>query len=123
MYRISNRIYNVEGLRIGRVYVIEGNDGLSCIDTSISNSLSQIQKDLQKIGYELKDIKHILITHAHPDHIGSLAALKEATGAKIFAHYCYESAVIRGEKPMLRPVRSQLRGLSTLLASLPNPNL
>ena len=31
-------------------------------------------------------MRHILITHAHPDHIGGAAALREATGAQVHAH-------------------------------------
>lgn len=118
MYRILDGIYSVEGLRVGRVYVIEGSDGLALIDTSLPGSLPQIAKELQKIGHELSEIKHILITHAHFDHIGSLPALKEVTGAQIYAHHRYESAVIRGEKLPLRPPASQLRGIGRLMANV-----
>jgi len=121
MYRILDGIYSVEGLRLGRVYVIVGSDGLSLIDTSVPNALPQIEKELQKIGHRLTEIKRILITHAHFDHIGSLTALKEATGAQVYAHQRYESAVIRGEKPVLRAPRSQRRGLSRLAAFLFKP--
>ncbi len=75
MFRIKDTIYSVEGLRIGRVYVIIGDDGLTLIDTSIPNSLPQIQQELHKIKHDVSEIKRILITHAHYDHIGSLAAL------------------------------------------------
>lgn len=119
MLRILEGISTVEGLRVGRVYVIEGSDGLTLIDTSLPNSLPQITKELQKIGRPLSDIKRILITHAHPDHIGSLAALKEATNAQVYAHHYYESDVIRGEKEIMRPPASQLRGFARLMASHP----
>ncbi len=114
MYRILDGIYSVEGLRMGRVYVITGNNGLTLVDASIPGSLPQIEKELQKIEHKLSDIKRILITHAHGDHIGSLAALRDATGAEVYAHHRYESAVIRGEKPVLRPPTSQLKGINRL---------
>jgi glyoxylase-like metal-dependent hydrolase (beta-lactamase superfamily II) len=104
MERILRGISSIEGLRMGRVYVIEAADGLTLVDTSLPGSLPQIAKELQCIGHHLSDIKRILITHAHPDHVGSLAALKEMTGARIYAHTRHESAVIRGEKqPVLPP--------------------
>jgi glyoxylase-like metal-dependent hydrolase (beta-lactamase superfamily II) len=117
MYRILDGIYTVEGLRVGRVYVIESNDGLTLIDTSLPGSLPQIEKELQKIGHQLGETKRILITHAHGDHVGSLAALKDATGAQVYAHQRYESAVIRGEKPPLYPAPSQLHSISRFLVS------
>ena len=40
---------------------------------------------IQKIGRTIEEVKHILITHAHLDHMGSLAALKKASGAKVVA--------------------------------------
>jgi glyoxylase-like metal-dependent hydrolase (beta-lactamase superfamily II) len=113
MYHILDGIYSVEGLRIGRVYVITGSNGVTLIDTSLPGAQRTIEKELQTIGYRLSDVKRILITHAHHDHIGSLAALKEATGALVYAHHRYESAVIRGEKPNVRP---PLRGFSRILS-------
>src|SRR6185312_12375969 len=65
--------------------------------------------------------KHILITHAHIDHVGSLAALKQATGAKIYAHHRHDSAVIRGEKTVIVPPRSEVRGLAKLPTLLFKP--
>ena len=32
------------------------------------------------------DVRHLIVTHAHPDHIGSLAALRAATGAAVHGH-------------------------------------
>ncbi|QBD81770.1 MBL fold metallo-hydrolase [Ktedonosporobacter rubrisoli] len=118
MDRILNGIFCIEGLRMGRVYVIEAADGLTLVDTSVSGSLSQIEKDLRSIGHQLSDIKRILITHAHSDHTGSLAALKEVTGACVYAHHRYESAVIRGEKKAILPPRSQLNLTNRLLATM-----
>lgn len=121
MFRVTERIYNVEGLRVGRVYVIENADGLTLIDTSIQGSVEQIEKELQKIGHTLKEIKRIVITHAHPDHYGSLAELQQKTEAVTFAHHRYESAVIRGEKQPLRPSPEQLHGFTRLMASRIKP--
>jgi len=117
MYRILNSISSIEGLRLGRVYVIEAADGLTLIDTSTPGSFPQIEKDLLSSGHELSKIKRILLTHAHWDHYGSLAALSEATGARVYAHHRYESAVIRGEKTPLHPSYAQLRGFDRVVSA------
>jgi glyoxylase-like metal-dependent hydrolase (beta-lactamase superfamily II) len=43
-------------------------------------------QQLQASGRQPSDVKRILITHAHPDHIGGLAKLQAATGAQVVAH-------------------------------------
>ena len=121
MLRVLDGIYNVQGLRIGRVYVIEASDGLTLIDTSIPNSMPQIAKELATIKHSLTDIKRILITHAHYDHFGSLADLKALTGATVYAPHFYESEAIRGEKPMPRADPAQLTGLSKFAATRMKP--
>ena len=42
-----------------------------------------LRKNLDALGVQLKDIKIILQAHAHIDHIGGLATMKELTGAKV----------------------------------------
>lgn len=124
MDRILHGISTIEGLRLGRVYVIEAPDGLTLIDTSIPGSLPQIEKDLHRSGHDLSRIKRILLTHAHWDHYGSLAALKEATGAQVYAHHRHESAVLRGEKKPLHPPYSHLRGFDWVVSTVwVRPNL
>lgn len=48
---------------------------------------AQIEKIIAHIKhYEIDTITHIFLTHGHYDHIGALAQLKEATGAKVCIH-------------------------------------
>jgi glyoxylase-like metal-dependent hydrolase (beta-lactamase superfamily II) len=115
MQYIQHGISSIEGLRLAHSYVIEAPDGLTLVDTGVPGSLPQMEKDLKNAGYQLNQVKRILITHAHWDHYGSLAALKEATGAQIYAHHRYESAVIRGEKRPLHPSRAELGAFDRLV--------
>ncbi|WP_260403552.1 MBL fold metallo-hydrolase, partial [Phocaeicola vulgatus] len=41
-------------------------------------------ENIHKLGYKLTDIKKILLSHAHIDHIGAARTMKELTGAKIY---------------------------------------
>jgi glyoxylase-like metal-dependent hydrolase (beta-lactamase superfamily II) len=108
MHRIIPGVYSVRGLPLGRVYVIEDPDGLTVIDTSLVLAPYQLGRQLAALGRSIGDIRRILITHAHPDHIGGLRALKALTGAEVVASEV-EQPVIEGKMPI---PRKPLKGLS-----------
>lgn len=61
-------------------------DELTLIDTGIMNSADKILEAVQAIGKKSNDLRHILVTHCHPDHAGGLAELKKMTGALAYMH-------------------------------------
>jgi len=73
-------------LGIVNVFLLESENGWALIDTGVPNSADQILAAFKQIGNQPTDIRHIIITHGHPDHIGSLAALKRATNAATYIH-------------------------------------
>lgn len=58
------------------------------------NSAAKILQGVEVLGKQPTDIRHILLTHCHVDHTGSLAALKEASGAPAYMHLA-DAALIR----------------------------
>jgi glyoxylase-like metal-dependent hydrolase (beta-lactamase superfamily II) len=86
MQPILPGVFAFTGLWMGRVYALEGADGLTLIDAGIGPAAEKILKQLQGHGHRPSDVKRILITHAHPDHVGGLARLQAATGAQVLAH-------------------------------------
>jgi hydroxyacylglutathione hydrolase len=75
-------------IRLGfvKAFLLRGAGKLVLIDTGIKGQLPTITGQLGREGVGLKDIGLIVVTHAHPDHTGSLADAAEATGAKVIAH-------------------------------------
>lgn len=61
---------------------------VAVIDTGAEGELwKEVIEVIKKYGKNPKQhLKHILLTHEHPDHFGSAAALKNATGGEISAH-------------------------------------
>ena len=53
------------------------NDELTLVDTGYPNFLPLIEAEISKMGYEMKHLKNIIITHYDDDHIGSLYEFKE----------------------------------------------
>lgn len=53
------------------------NNELTLVDTGYANFLTLIENEILKSGYEMKNLKNIIITHYDDDHIGSLYDFKE----------------------------------------------
>ena len=56
--------------------LVRGNDA-AVVDTGVSGSADQIGETLGTLGLTYDNVRHVVLTHAHPDHIGSLPAVVE----------------------------------------------
>ena len=93
-------IHKVDGVNCN-CYIIIGKDHheLTLIDTGLPGSAGAILNYVRHLGMTPKDVKRIILTHGHPDHTGSLDALRKATGAKVAVHRV-EADFISGKKPL-----------------------
>jgi glyoxylase-like metal-dependent hydrolase (beta-lactamase superfamily II) len=57
------------------------------VDTGLPGSAPKLEAALGEIGRKASDVRSIVVTHAHPDHAGSAAALRRLTGAAIYMHH------------------------------------
>lgn len=81
-------------------YVVCGED-ICLIDSGVSSSEGLISDYLESIGQKLENISLLILTHSHPDHIGSAKIIKDKSGCKIAAHY--------GEKSWIEDVELQAK--------------
>lgn len=97
------------------VYLFRSQAGLCLIDAGTPfATLGAVEKALRGWGHSWADVAHILITHAHFDHVGALAKIQaKAPQARTYAH-ANEGPIIRGEKAMEVAARSGLRGADWL---------
>lgn len=56
------------------------------IDAGVASSVEVILGYLESIGRAPDEIDRLVLTHAHPDHIGAAAAIRTATGCEVCAH-------------------------------------
>ncbi len=97
MQEVVSNVYMIEGLRAVNVFVIVEDAGLTLIDTGTSGAVNAIIAQLDAAGYAVSDIKRIIITHAHSDHIGGLAELVKRSGAQVMAHQAEIRAIEQTE--------------------------
>jgi hydroxyacylglutathione hydrolase len=72
--------------RFVNVYLISTPGAITLIDTGVAGSEHHIFEEILKNGMDTGDIGTIVLTHAHPDHIGAAKAIHEMTGCAIAAH-------------------------------------
>jgi glyoxylase-like metal-dependent hydrolase (beta-lactamase superfamily II) len=84
-------------------FLIRDGDELTAIDAGHPGDAETILAAVRELGHQPSDVRNILITHAHYDHSGGLAALKEATGAPAWMHPLDANLVRTGraERPHL----------------------
>ena len=67
-------------------YLIQIETGYILIDTGIKNRRKQLEDAITDAGCKPGDLKLIIITHGHVDHVGNAAYLRDKYGAKIAMH-------------------------------------
>ena len=67
------------GLPYVLAYAFVGGDGVSLFDTGYGTpaAIEAMTGELQRLGREPKDIRRVMISHAHPDHLGMVGWVKE----------------------------------------------
>jgi glyoxylase-like metal-dependent hydrolase (beta-lactamase superfamily II) len=100
-------IYRIRATR-SNVYLLTGKT-LVLVDTGMPQDGVGILQEIAALGRRPQDVSHILITHVHLDHSGSLAFLKKATGAHVVAGAA-EQDYIRGDKKLWQMNREGIGG-------------
>ncbi len=96
VYQITYRAANV-------FLLVE--DELTLIDTGYRGTAAKVMSLVSRLGRKPEDLKLVVLTHCHPDHIGSLGVLKKATGARVFAHAA-DAPYIDGSLPQPGPINA-----------------
>jgi metallo-beta-lactamase class B len=80
-FRIIGNVYYV-GSKDLASYLITTSQGDILINSNLTSSVPLIRKNVEALGFHFKDVKILLISHAHWDHAAGSAEIKRLTGAK-----------------------------------------
>lgn len=81
-FRIIGNIYYVGASDLAS-YLITTPDGHILIDSGVANMGAQIRHNVEALGFQMSDIKYLLASHAHFDHIQGHAVMQRLTGAQV----------------------------------------
>ncbi len=83
-FRIIGNIYYVGAADIAS-YLITTPQGHFLIDTGTTTMTAELPRNIEKLGFKLSDVKVLLNSHAHVDHIQAHAVMQRITGAAVMA--------------------------------------
>src|SRR5262245_23586962 len=96
-YRVVGNVWYV-GASSVTSFLITTSKGHLLLDSGLPETVAQIKRNVEQLGFKLTDIKILLNSHAHYDHAGGLEELKELTGAKLMATEPDAALLARGGK-------------------------
>ena len=96
--KINQNVYLFENIKGANsfLYISDKNE-ISIIDSGMPGNANKILSQISELDIYFDKIKHIILTHADIDHMGSVADLKNATGALVAIHE-KEVPYLLGEK-------------------------
>lgn len=82
-FRIAGNLYYV-GANDVTSFLLTGPEGHVLIDGGYPGTAPMIIASIAQLGFDIRDVKVLLNSHAHGDHAGGLAALQKASGAELW---------------------------------------
>lgn len=77
--------------------LVTSDAGHTLIDAATDEAAPGIARNIERLGFELSDVKIILNGHEHLDHAGGIGALQRMTGARLLARAPARAALESGE--------------------------
>jgi len=95
---IAPRIRRVGGNSIVNAYLIEDGGSITIVDAGLSGLWSDLPRELAAMGRSLEDVRSIVLTHGHSDHVGFAERGRTERGWPVRVHEL-DAALARGEVP------------------------
>lgn len=97
-FKIYGNTYYVGTQGIASV-LITSDYGHVLIDGGFESTAPLIASNIEKLGFKVEQVKAILQTHAHPDHVAGIAELQKRSGASVYARRPADEVMRTGRLP------------------------
>src|SRR3954447_1654144 len=67
-------------------YIVEGDDGLTIVDCGVPASWASLHSALAQLGRPADDVRAVVLTHAHFDHVGFAERARTVLGVPVYVH-------------------------------------
>src|SRR5436190_13752445 len=96
-HRIADNLFYV-GSRGLASYLVTTPEGHILINSSFERTVPLIRASIEKLGYKFSDVKILLGSHAHSDHMEGNALVRELTGAQVYVMRGDDQVISNGGK-------------------------
>lgn len=96
-FKVIGNVYYVGATGVSS-FLITTSEGHILLDSGFLETVPQIQENVAQLGFRFEDIKILLNSHAHYDHAGGMARLRELTRAKLMVSEGDVEQLARGGK-------------------------
>src|ERR1700742_3617228 len=96
-FRVIGNVYYVGSVDLAQ-FLVTTPEGHFLLDTGFEASVPRLRANVAKLGYRFEDIKFVLSSHAHIDHVQAHAVVRELTHAKVVASYGDAPFIAEGGK-------------------------
>jgi glyoxylase-like metal-dependent hydrolase (beta-lactamase superfamily II) len=80
-------------------FLVEGDDGFTLVDVGWAKAPDALARAIATTGHNSRDIRRIVLTHAHPDHVQGAAEMRRRTGATVLIHAADADWLMAGRVP------------------------
>ena len=94
-HRIADRLYYV-GSKGLSTYLVTTSKGHILINSSFERTVPIIRANVEQLGFKFSDVKILLGSHAHSDHMEGNALVKELTGAQVYVMKGDDQVIAQG---------------------------
>src|SRR6266481_3815052 len=96
-HKIVGTVYYV-GSKDLATFLITTPEGHVLINSGFDRTVPLIQKSVESLGFKMTDVKILLASHAHSDHVAGHALLQKLTGAKVYVMRGDDQVIASGGK-------------------------
>lgn len=96
-HKVVGNVYYV-GSKDLASYLIATPEGHILINSGLERTVPLIHKSVESLGFRMRDVKILLASHAHSDHVAGHARLRELTGAKVYVMRGDDAVIASGGK-------------------------
>lgn len=83
--RLNENVVRI-GTWIVNWYLVADDDGVTVIDAAVPGYRSQLGPGLRELGRKLTDVRAVVLTHAHADHVGCAEGLRTELDIPVYVH-------------------------------------